>query len=211
MEISEALSRFVASPRRWLIVIIGSLVIGLVTVLPLVDEYKGLNDHREELTAELTRARAEAETLPRFEKRVDSRRIELASYEAKAVPTAKVHAFRNEVVDLVRESGCQVRRINAGEPRSRIWLKDDSPLEMKNRPKKIEESRYLLDSQTFGLTVTGTMPQLTDLLSRLYAQQKVMHTSGLSVRPASRSSVELELQLELVLFDLTQKELPKAI
>ena len=205
MQISDGLQRFVAHPRRWLIVIIGTIILGLGKILPLVEEYKGLSDRYTELTGELARVEAESATLPRFEQRVDSLKVQLANLEEKAVAGENVNTFRAKVVEIVREAGCQVRRVNAGEVQSRVWLKDDSPLEKGRRAKKSDETKFVLQSQPFQLTVTGSMPQLTQLLARINELDKISHTRHLMVRPTGRDGVELEMQLELVFFDLQKK------
>ncbi|HEY3395048.1 MAG TPA: hypothetical protein VGK58_20255, partial [Lacipirellulaceae bacterium] len=55
--IEQTLRRFCESKHRWLIVIAGTFVVGLVLVLPLVDAYSAGRDEKAALLTELDSAK----------------------------------------------------------------------------------------------------------------------------------------------------------
>ncbi len=204
--INQYLNCLLESRHRRLIVIIGTFVTGLVTLLPLADEYRGLVARRTELELELQTATNQSSQLPKIEQQVQQRGKTLAAWEARMVPHDRVQQFRGRVVALVRESGCQIRRIHTGEVHSRAWAERDNPLNRVTLKKGAKQTPYLLESQPFSLSITGTYRQVTALLAELHREGKLLHTQTLALRTAGRNVERIDLELELVLFDLTYKK-----
>src|SRR5690349_14825458 len=119
--------KFCESQRRWLIVATTTVLLALATVWPAVDDYFDKQTSRSGLTEDLVRARQTAETLPAFEKRVAAVRTELEDLEVRTVDDGSLARFRSQLVDLVRDSGCQIRRIEVGAPTRRPWKVGDRP------------------------------------------------------------------------------------
>lgn len=207
----KLLSRAIEHPRRWLVVIIGTFLLGLGTILPLADEYREQTDRSGLLRADLRQAEAEAAMLGRFEIRVEQGRVELARLEEKTISEERVNEFRGLVIEIVRDSGCQFRRIHVGASRSRPWLKNDNPLNKQTNSTKTQRTPYTLKSQSFVLDVTGTVSRLTDLLTKLHAKLNLAHTNGVLIRPVGQEGHEVQMQLELTLFDLTRLKKPRPI
>jgi len=204
--IESVLRKFLESRRSRVIVIIGTFGIGLATVLPLADEYLALRDRREHLKVELSGAQQAAKALPRFEKRVHQQIRTLENWQSQTVPAGQVHEFRRSVVDLVRETGCQIRRVHTDAAHTRPWSEGDDPLKVRNvRSKKKDDSHFELTSQSFVLEISGTLPQIEAVLSQLHREGKLAHTRHFVLRPVGRNRKEVVLELELLLFDLTRK------
>ena len=198
-------------PRRSVAVITGTFLLGLGTILPLADEYRGLMDRNENLRNELQQSEAEATLLDRFEKRVELSQIELARLEEKTVSEERTNEFRGLVVEIVRNSGCQVRRIHVGATQSRPWMKKDSALKKRTIGNKKNETPYTLNSQSFVLEVTGTVTRLKNLLSELHEELNLAHTHSVMIRPMGQDGHEVEMQMELTLFDLERTQEPHPI
>lgn len=204
--IKKALQTLIDHPRGLLIVIILSFGMGLVLVLPVVDEYSALRDQAEKLLQELDEAGVDQENLPKFEQRIVQQQAELAALEARAISDEQASEFRNKMVSLVRESGCQVRRVSLGEPRQRDWMENDNPVKpLQASNKKNNQTGFELKSRVFSLSVSGSPDHVQGLLATLNAAQPLAHTRSLSVRPADNSRDEVILELELWLFELTKK------
>ena len=138
------------------------------------------------------------------------RRKKLADLEARTVSVEQAHLFRQEVVEFVRESECQVREIHLAEPSSRVFREGDSPLEQRSSGKRNrDESPYILNTQPLSLSITGTLPSVKNLLSRLQATEKMIYSKSLSLVPSRENREEVALNLELLLFDLTKVETPQ--
>ena len=203
--IETYLRQLADSPRRLLIVTMVSFAIGLVTLLPLVDEYDTLGTRSAELEMALDEARTSAANLGTFERRVATQVAELAAWEDRAISGERVHELHGRIVSLAREAGCQVRRINAGAVQSRTWRNDDHPLERAagGRNKK-DQTGYDLLTQPLSVTVSGSLPELTRLLAALHAEKSLSHTRTCLLRPAGVDRKEVVLELEFWLFDLAR-------
>ena len=112
--IEPALRRFCESRHRKLIVIAGTFVVGLVLIMPLVDVLRAGRDEKEGLLAELDSARNVAAEMKEFETRVAEKITQLKGFEARTVDDESMPALRGKLVDLAKETGCSIRRLNVG-------------------------------------------------------------------------------------------------
>jgi hypothetical protein len=201
------LRRLLDHKYRLAIVIFGTFGIGLVTLLPLADEYQDLQQRRTEAETALAEGRLVAHDLEACHERVRAQVAQLEKLEARAVSSRRVDEFRNRMVEMVRESGCQIRRIQVGAGQARKWLKNDDPLQSTaSGTDGKNDSGFQLESQTFTLSVTGSLPKLKELLAALHAQHYLAHTKSFSLRPAGQDGKEASLDVELWLFDLARKK-----
>jgi hypothetical protein len=120
--------KFCESRYRWPIVATATALLAVGTVAQMVDEYFDNRASRSELSEELARARDTAQALPQYEKRALEVGGKLAELERRTVTSAGLADFRSRLVDIVRDSGCQIRQIEVGEPTRRAWLRGDDPL-----------------------------------------------------------------------------------
>jgi hypothetical protein len=156
----------------------------------------------------LEEARSIAHNMDDFQKQVASRMGELQALEARAVSGQRIDEFRGELVSLVRQSGCQIRRIQAGSSQTRKWLAKDDPLQSVagGGGNATEETGFQLESQTFSLSVSGSLPRIKELLAALHARQYLAHTRSFALRPTGPDGKEASLDVELWLFDLVRKK-----
>src|SRR5690349_15907929 len=112
--IEQALQRIEEHPRGRAIVITLSFLVGLLLLWPLADDYSALTANRAKLAEELDDSRADGEQIGQLETRVAAAAQELAELESRTVSEQAISDFRNDLVELVRQSGCQVRRIDNG-------------------------------------------------------------------------------------------------
>src|SRR5436853_3280590 len=125
---NSLIRKFCESRYRWPIVATATAVTALATVLPLVDEYFDNRNSRNGLAEELVRAQQTASALPEYEERAAKVTGELEGLESRAVDDATLARFRSRLVDVVRESGCQIRQIEVGTATKRPWIQGDDPL-----------------------------------------------------------------------------------
>jgi hypothetical protein len=197
--------KFCESRYRWPIVATATGLAALVTVAPMVDEYFNNRTSRNEISEELARARETAGALPEYEVRTATVGEELAALERRTVDDDGLAAFRSRLVDIVRESGCQIRQIEVGEPARRPWRQGDNPLKEANQaPTNGGATPFSLERRSVVLAVDGTMPAVNDLLARLEEERTLSHPHRLVMQPAATSGETVMLELELWLFALSR-------
>ena len=201
--IEPTLRAFCESRHRWLIVISVTLGIGLVTLLPLVDDYFAGKSEKTECMEELRNARLDAADLDTLKSRVAELTAQLDGIEKRTVSESTVAEYRSQLVDLARTSGCQLRRITVGTAQSRPWYKGNDPIE--NQPKtatKKKSSGLELERQPLALSVSGSMSSLKSLLEQIRNDQLLMHVKNMELRPTGQDRKQVILDLELWFFDL---------
>jgi hypothetical protein len=197
--------KFCESRYRWPIVATATGLVALATVAPMVDEYFDNRNSRNDLAGELARARETAGALPEFEKRSATVGEELAALERRTVDDAGLAAFRSRLVDIVRDSGCQIRQIEVGEPSRRPWRQGDDPLkEADQAPTSGGATPFSLERRSVLLAVDGPMPAVHDLLARLEEERTLSHPHRLQMQAAATSGETVMVELELWLFALSR-------
>ena len=204
--IEHILRRFLELPsRRWIVITV-TFLIGLVVLWPLVDEYLVLLEQQSQLSRSIVSTRKDVGQLSLYEKRLTEKATLLAGLERETLSETMAREFRTKVVTMVRESGCQIRRIQLIEPRTRKWHKKDNPIRMMTATEKGKETKFELVSQQLKLSVTGPMHGVKDLLERMDATEKLIHTTNFSLQPGVQDRNLIELDLEIILFDLVKPE-----
>ena len=196
---------FCESPHRRLIVAIVTTLLGLLVLIPLVDDYFDKQSNRSAITDELGRARQTAESLPKLEERVAKLIEELAETEARSVSAETVSEYRSTLVDMVRESGCQVRRIDVGAPSLRPWKKEGNPLAPAGAGGKLEKTPFTLERRNVVVLVDGPMQGILDLLEQLHEDTKLAYPRRLELNSKSTRGESVTMELELWLFALSRR------
>lgn len=166
--------KFCASPRRSLIVISATALLGLGLLVPLVDEVYDNKTLCDALTTQLAEARRTEATLPDLETKVGELTKELGELESRAIGEASMVAYRSRLVDVVRSSGCQIRRIQVGPATTRPWLSNDNPLETEP-PADGVKTPFVLEKRSLELAVNGGMGEIHNLLQRLEEERVLAH------------------------------------
>lgn len=204
--IETALRGVVEHPKRGLIVITVTFVIGVVFGWPAVDDYFAAAENHRNLVAEVEEGAVTASRLGLYQKQLEKQTEKLRLLEARALSPDNLEEFRNEVTAWVKESGCQLRRVKLADPQLRQWYENDDPLETRPRSEKDAKTPFRLRQQPLSLLVTGEMEPVSQFLARLGKQDKLLHTGSLHLRRSTEVAGMVELDLELVLFDLVQGE-----
>lgn len=200
------LERFITHPKRNWIVTTVTFVTGLLFLLPSVDAYNLEQSRLDELSAELEQAHENIASFKSWQQRIEQQREMLEELESRAFVGAEVEAFRSGLVNLVRESECTMRRVRLSEPRYRAWMaRNDDPL-LDRPPTHAEgETPYFLETRQLALSVEGHLDRVQNLLGKLHATERLVHSAAISVRQVDGASEEVALDLDLVLFNLVLK------
>jgi hypothetical protein len=204
--IEETLRRFCESKHRWLIVIGGTFVVGLVLVLPLVDVYSADRDEKSTLLAELDSAKRVAGELKQFEKRVAEKLAELQVYEARTVDDGSLPALRGKLLDFAKETQCSIRRLSVGNVMTRPWAPGEDPISPVEGPKRAEsKSMFVLEWRPVSISLSGTSTGLRTMLDRIAASKMLMHAKSIEMYPSSPTRQSLTLDMELWYFTLARR------
>lgn len=206
--IEQALRRFCELKHRKLIVIAGTFIVGLVLVMPLVDAIRAGRDEQESLLAELDSARSVAAEIQGFETRVGEKLTQLKEIEDRTVDDESMPALRGKLVDLAKETGCSIRRLNVGTMSSRAWKPGDSPLTATSDKKAAEPAsgpNFQLEWRPVSISLSGTSASLRSMVERVAATGMLMHTKSLEMYPSSPTRQTLTLDMELWYFTLARK------
>lgn len=197
--------RFCESTHRKLIVVIVTALVGLVVLIPLVDDYFDKKESRRALAEELDHAQETAKILPAFEKRVAELTEEVGRFESRSVSRHSLSQYRGRLVEMIRDSGCHLRRIDVSAPTLRPWLEGDNPLKKPVAGKVTEKSTpFVLERRNVALSVDGTMENICGLLDKLHEDNTFAYPQRLHLHGAGRRGGSVALDLELRLFALSR-------
>jgi hypothetical protein len=196
----------VEHPKRGWIVIIVTFVIGVVFTWPSVDYYLAAAAKHRKSVAEVEEGAGTANRLTLYQEQLELKSAKLQTLEVRSLSAEHVERFRSQVTEWVKESGCQLRRVKLAEAQFRPWYDDDQPLEAKTHSEKDTKTPFKLRQQNLNLLVTGPMNKVSTFLARLGEQDLLVHTSSLQLRRSSEAPQEVEMDLDLILFDLVQGE-----
>ena len=194
--------------RLWLLI---TLIcgVGVMVILPGTDKYNDSRECRARLAARLAEMRQQVGNLDQLRTTAAEKRIRLEELDAMNVPADDQHLFRQEIVTWVRNSGCQVRRINVGEPQSRPWSRGDKLFEMDARSRaKKSDSLYVLNSWPCSVSVSGTLGGVRSLLNDLESSKRFMSGNKMSLSPVPENRDQAVMDLELTLFNLAEIAAP---
>ncbi len=136
------------------------------------------------------------------------KRARLDQLEKLPIAADEVYLFRQEIVDWVRDAGCQIRRVRLESPRSRPWHQADDLLQRTTTQPGRTDSSYILKMQPLSISVSGTLENVKSLLGQLRSANRLIRSTKLSMYPSRENRKQLEVDLELLLFDLTKAPAP---
>ncbi|NOY43197.1 MAG: hypothetical protein GXP26_15360 [Planctomycetes bacterium] len=201
---NESLIRkFCESSHRKLIVVIATIAIGLVVLIPLVDEYFDIKESCRALADKLDCAHQTAKTLPDIEGQVLRLTGELRELEKRAVSEKGVSQYRRKLVELIRSADCRVRRLEVSQPTLRPWLENDDPLQqIVPKGMAVKKTPFTLERRSVLLLVDGTMGNVRSLLEQLHKDKALAYPSRLDLRTNAGRGGSVTLEMEMWLFAL---------
>lgn len=201
----DVIHQFCQSPRRWLIVSGVTLLVALAILLPQVDLYRELAQKNHELELDLAEAQRVAAELPKCEELLNTKTAELGKLEKRTAPAEEVAELRDEILEAVRRTGCQVLKLSVGNVQRRPWLTSDrpspTPLIVPGKPAP-GPTPFELETRAVTITVSGSSTQIRTLLGEIEKQNRIHHANSVEMRPAGPNRKSIELSLELWYFAL---------
>ena len=196
----------ITHPRRQGIVMIGTLLSGLLFLLPAVDSYQAAGTRLAENSLELENSQEEVSRLDEWKKRGQQQTEALRLLETRVWSEADLDELRSELVEIVHDSQCTMRRVSIGEPRRREWMNEnDHPLEDRPPEGASGETPFLLETRPLVLVAEGSLGHVKELLGKLEQTQGLLHPANMTVRNVESGDSGLALELSLVLMNLIEK------
>jgi len=149
--------------------------------------------------------------LPQLQRLFGEKKRELEALEAKALTPKEVENLYGTLQQLIRETGCQMRRLDISDPTSRAWFTQDSPTrrnQVGGTPST--ETAFQLVSRTAVLRMEGTMPNVYQFLARVNQLERFIHAKQVRLERSQRNENTTELEMQFELYDLARKAQPKA-
>lgn len=198
-------------PKRKMLVIILTFVMGVVFGLPAVEEYSAARNRMADAREKLEEASGAAANLPQLLGTLDKKKREVQELERKAVTEKDVEHLRDgELQKLIRESGCEMRQMNFDEiPEKRDWMSNDSPLRGPQVGDPGKETPFVLKQWKVRLRIEGPMGSIYKFLERMSQMDRFIHTRQVYMKRSEANENLTQLELEITLFDLARKKAGK--
>jgi hypothetical protein len=200
--VESLLRALVEHRRRGLFVIILTCGLALLLVWPVVDEYFVLTEECAQLELSIAEAQQEALGADPLKKAAAGRAKELSELREATMVVSDVHEFSSKLVELTRSKGCQLRKVDLGDAQKRKWSEQDHPLSPPASTAQTKETPFELRTQKVALSVSGPLDRVQELLQELHGMGKLVHTQSLQLKPTDDTRREVNLDLELLFFDL---------
>jgi Tfp pilus assembly protein PilO len=207
--VDQILRQVLTHPKRVWIVITISLLVAMVFTWPAVDFYLAAAQQRAQLLDDLQEGEEIAGKLQLYQTQVEKKNAQLSELEKRVLSTEELDRFREQLVEGVKSAGCKLRRIKLSDPNLRTWYDQDDPFDSRARTEKDKKSPYKLQSLQLGVQVTGPMEKIFEFLAKLSEQDRLIHTGNFVLRKSTEDNNLVEMDLDLILFDLIQGEKPQ--
>ncbi len=167
--------------RIWGIVAFGCLVGTVVLGASSADEYFRLRSEvsdMQQLQMQWDATQTRSRTLRQAEQKVDALLNEL---QPRSLTDERLPSLRDQVVELVRSSGCGLRTIQLTPATSRLWGAENDDVRAAGLSRDALPSPYELHTYTLELRVDGRLPSIRKLMSDLAALRLLMTTEVMSL------------------------------
>ena len=106
---------------------------------------------------------------------------------------------------------CAVQSVSYTPERRVITLTSTLPSSIAAQPAvKRRKSPFRLKTQLLNLAVTGNLNDVSEFLAKLSQQEHLIHTGEFKLRKSTEDKNQVELEMDLLLFDLVPLEAKKA-
>lgn len=197
----------------------GILAITVIQVPRLADLW-GQMASQQEQTAQMLAGLAETEQTQILAKQLAEVQSELQTIELKMVGVEQMPTIQSHLMELARDSGCQLRKAAIQSGTSLAW-------ELEKQERTVEESApplpgqvpansampemtselpYRLTTEQISLTLTGSLTQTLDFLDRIHEQPWLMRVAQINLSREEESNGQLVVEANLAFHKLVRQE-----
>ncbi len=206
-----------ATRKLWLLCAGGLLAITVIQVPRLADLWRQLASQREQ-TAQMLAGLAESDQTQRLAQQVLEVQRELQAVESKMVAIEQMPAIQSHLMELARDSGCQLRKAAIQSSTSQTWeLEEESRTGEGSAPPLpgrapftraiTAENPYHLTTEQISLTLTGTLTQTLDFMDRVNKQPWLMRVAQITFSREGEGNGELVVEANLTFHKLVCQEM----
>jgi hypothetical protein len=203
--IETLLRRLIEHKRRKTVVIILTVLTGLLVVLPAADEYNAAQERISTAAVDLADAKEEVADLDYYNRLFAEKQREVKQLESQAVSDTVAQHLRSELVELIPQTGCTMRQIRLGDVVRRDWTEDDDPVRGTSLSERGEPTPYQLETRQIAISLTGSMANLHDFLSRIHDRSEFIHTKTVNLKRSDGAENLANLDIDILLFNLVKK------
>ena len=179
-----------------------SLLAIIIFAVPWVDEYLRLRSDEAELVELENRFADLRERNEQFDK-IDSKLTSsLKDLTDRSIDPTKTETVRESIVEIVRQAGGRIRRLEIPTGERRNWAIEDDQIQNSTMPIYGEESDFELHTHAVELQVDGSLQSIQTILRNITDQGWLMTTKELTLAPTSVRESPVSLELQLVLYGL---------
>ena len=204
--IETLLRRFVEYKHRKLVVIILTSLTLLAVVWPAVDAYTAAEKRVAAAQEELWQAQQDIQTLPQLTQELARNKDELRKLDSQRVTAPIAQRLREDLTQLIRDTGCMMQSIKLHDPSTRTWMEEDDPISGRRGVDRGKETPFELITWNLSVSITGPMSGIHQFLSRVHRIDKFVHTKQVSMRRSATAANKTVLDMDLTLFNLARKE-----
>ena len=208
-----------ATRRFSLLAASGLLVITVIQVPRLADLWGHMASQQEQ-TAQMLAGLAETEQSQELAKQLAEVQNELQAIELTMVGIEQMPTIQSDLMELARNSGCQLRKaaVQSGssltwelEKEDRVVEETEPPLPGKSAampalPEMTNESPYRLTTEQISLTLTGTLIQTLDFLDRVHQQPWLLRVAQINLSREGDNDGQLVVEANLAFHKLVRQE-----
>jgi hypothetical protein len=176
----------------------------VAVALIAVPHYLDANETTTRLAGQLLVAEELPGELASIQQLLEKEETHAARLAQSMISAEETHDFHNRIVDIARQTGCQVRLITEGARNAKPWGAGQPIARTTGRPAGTApiEGGMKLETQDLKIELTGTLAQLKHFLDGFAKTDAHVHTRGLSLsRPLGHNA---KLELSLILLNLSQ-------
>lgn len=178
-------------------------IIGLA--VPWADEYLRLRRDAAELTQLEQQSREMRQRATQLDK-IETKLIrQLEEMNRRSIEPEETEMVRHTIVEIVRNAGGRVRRLEIPEGERRTWADRGDDARNSTMPIYAEESAFQFHTHHVDLQVDGSLKSIQQILEAIIDQGWLMTTRGLTMTPTSVRESPVSLELHLVLYGLTPR------
>jgi hypothetical protein len=188
------------------IVASGSLIAILVIGIPLADDYYGLRRDAAEFADLQSRLGQNRSRDLRFSQIQAKLTEELSALADRSIDPTKMHWVRETLVNIVRNAGGRIRRLETPDGDARPWASRQDDPRRETVPLFGEESNFVLHTHRVELQADGSLETIRKIVRDVRNQGWLMSTKMLTARPTGVQESPVTIELRFVLYGLVPSE-----
>ena len=156
-----------------------------------------------ELKSQTTFTSSTLTNASQLQTRLDEAKAELRNVRLQAIADEELPDLESQLVDLVREVGCQIRQINSGQTTRRMWFVNDNPI----RPHEADEGAptpFELHATPISLYAVGEVQAVLACIDRIRKQPILCSLQQVELSPDKTTHGMISLHIDILVFDFTQ-------